>query len=154
MKTDQKMISHLNTILKNELVAINQYFLHGKLQDSMGLSKLAATSRAESIDEMKHADVLADRILFLEGFPNFQDLGQLKIGQTVEEMLKADLELELNAIQDLGNAVAYAESIKDFGSRDLLQNILVSEESHLEFIDTQLKLIEQVGIQNYLHSQI
>ncbi|MAZ44688.1 MAG: bacterioferritin [Legionellales bacterium] len=154
MKSDKQMIAHLNKILKNELVAINQYFLHAKMQQDVGLEKLAAKTREESIDEMKHAEILTDRILFLDGLPNFQDLGRLRIGQTVEEMLKADFELELDAISDLESAIAYAESIKDFGSRDLLQAILVSEEAHQDFLDKQLKLIKQVGLENYLQSQI
>lgn len=154
MKYDKQMIAHLNKILGNELVAINQYFLHAKMLEDWGLEKLAAKTREESIDEMKHADLLCSRILLSKGLPNLQELGRLNIGQTVKEMLECDLKLELKAIPDLEEAIAYAESIKDFGSRDLLQDILVSEEQHQDFLETQLDLIKRVGEQNYAQSQM
>jgi len=154
MKGDKKVIQLLNKALYNELTAINQYFMHSKMLEDMGFSKLAAKEREESIDEMKHADILMDRILFLEGLPNLQDLGKLRIGETVEEMLKCDLAMELDALPDLRDGVEYCESIRDYVSRDLFQEILDSEEEHVDWLETQLGLIEQVGEQNYLQSQI
>ena len=154
MKGDKQVIQHLNKILGNELVAINQYFLHAKMLGNMGFSKMSAVVRKESIDEMKHADMLAERFLQLDGLPNFQDLGRLQIGQTVEEMLQADLKLEEKAHQDLNEAIACAESTKDFPSSTLLKDILNNEVEHMDWIETQLALIKQVGLQNYLQSQI
>ena len=154
MKGDAKLIEHLNKVLYNELVAINQYFLHSRMYKDWGFNALADHEYKESIDEMKHADSLTERILFLEGLPNLQDLGRLLIGENTQEMLKCDLKLELQAIPDLKNAIVYAESIKDFVSRDLLQSILDSEEEHVDWLETQLGLIDKVGLENYLQSQM
>jgi bacterioferritin len=153
MKGDAKVIEFLNDALKNELTAVNQYWLHYRLLDNMGVTKLAALERHESIDEMKHADKLAERILFLEGLPNFQLLGRLKIGETVEEILKADLELEHEAIPLLKDAIAHCESVRDYISRDLFADILESEEEHVDTLETQLELIERMGIENYIQLQ-
>lgn len=154
MKGDKKVIQLLNKALYNELTAINQYFMHAKILEDMGFEKLAAKEREESIDEMKHADILMERILFLEGLPNLQDLGKLRIGENVEEMLRCDLAMELDAIPDLRDGVEYCESVRDYVSRDLFQEILDSEEEHVDWLETQIGLIEQVGEQNYLQSQI
>lgn len=153
MKGDNKVIEFLNEALKNELTAINQYWLHYRLLDNMGVTKLAELERHESIDEMKHADQLAARILFLEGLPNFQMLGRLKIGETVEEILRADVALEHEAIPLLKEAIAHCESVRDYVSRDLFASILESEEEHLDTLETQLELIAQMGIQNYIQLQ-
>ncbi|MEW6576287.1 bacterioferritin [Sphingorhabdus buctiana] len=153
MKGDNKVIEFLNEALKNELTAINQYWLHYRLLDNMGVTKLAELERHESIDEMKHADQLAERILFLEGLPNFQMLGRLKIGETVEEILRADVALEHEAIPLLKEAIAHCESVRDYVSRDLFASILESEEEHLDTLETQLELIAQMGIQNYIQLQ-
>ena len=153
MKGDAKVIEYLNTVLKNELTAINQYFLHYRMLDNWGLKKLAKFEYGESIDEMKHADQLAERIFFLEGLPNFQLLGRLRIGENVEEVLKADLELELEALPDLKDAIEHCEKVRDFVSRDLFQHILESEEGHVDELETQLDLIRQMGIQNYSQLQ-
>lgn len=150
MKGDDKVIEFLNTALKNELTAINQYFLHYKLLENWGIKKLAKFEYEESIDEMKHADKLAERILFLDGLPNFQLLGRLKIGETVEEILKADLELENEAIPLLRDAIAHCESVRDYVSRDLLQNILENEEEHVDTLETQFDMIERMGLENYI----
>ncbi|MDJ0878567.1 MAG: bacterioferritin [Halieaceae bacterium] len=152
MKGDPKVIEYLNKVLGNELIAINQYFLHAKMYQDWGLKTLAEHEYHESIDEMKHADQLTERILFLEGLPNFQDLGKLLIGENVEEMLKCDLKLEMMAIPDLRDAVEYCESVRDYGSRDLFAAILDSEEEHVDWIETQLSLIDKMGIQNYIQS--
>jgi bacterioferritin len=154
MKGDKQVIVHLNKILANELIAINQYFLHAKMYKDWGLKELAEFTRHESIDEMKHADKLIERILFLEGLPNLQDLGKLSIGENTEEMLNCDLALEMRAIPDLRAAIEYCDSVRDFVSSELLEDILESEEEHVDWIETQLSLIEKVGIQNYLQEKM
>ncbi|HEY9580555.1 MAG TPA: bacterioferritin [Rhizorhapis sp.] len=150
MKGDDKVIEFLNTALKNELTAINQYFLHYKMLQNWGVMKLAKSEYDESIDEMKHADRLAERILFLDGLPNFQLLGRLKIGETVEEILQADLQLENEALPVLREAIVYCESLRDFVSRDLFTDILESEEEHIDMLETQFAMIERMGIENYI----
>ena len=150
MKGDPKVIELLNEALKAELTAINQYWLHYRMLDNWGVHKLAEYERHESIDEMKHADRFAERILFLEGLPNFQMLGRLRIGETVEEILKADLELEYEALPLLKDAIAYCESVRDFISRDLFQHILENEEEHVDTLETQFEMIDRMGIQNYI----
>jgi bacterioferritin len=154
MKGDATVIEHLNKVLKNELTAINQYFLHSKMYKDWGLSKLGDYEHGESVDEMKHADVLIERVLFLEGLPNLQDLGKLRIGEHVQEMLQCDLDLELDAIPDLRAGIAYCESHKDYVSRDLFDAILTSEEEHVDWLETQLDLIGKVGLENYCQSQM
>ena len=153
MKGDSKIIEFLNTVLKNELTAVNQYFLHSRMLDDWGITKLAEHEYNESIEEMKHADEVIKRILFLEGLPNLQDLGKLLIGENVQEIFDGDMKLEKNAIGDLREAVAYAETVKDFPSRDLFAKILNEEEHHVDFIETQQKQIELVGLENYIQSQ-
>jgi bacterioferritin len=153
MKGDPKVIEHLNICLKNELTAVNQYWLHYRMLDNWGVAKLAAFERHESIDEMKHADKLAERILFLDGLPNFQALGRLRIGETVEEILKADYALEEDALPPLRDAIAYCESIRDFVSRDLFAYILTSEEDHVDELEKQFDMIRQMGIANYIQLQ-
>jgi bacterioferritin len=153
MKGDLKVIEFLNEALKNELTAINQYFLHYRMLNHWGVKKLAKFEYEESIDEMKHADKLAERILFLDGLPNFQLLGRLKIGETVEEILKADLDLEYEALPLLKDAIAHCESVRDYVSRDLFQHILDSEEEHVDTLETQFEMIERMGIQNYIQLQ-
>ena len=153
MKGDPKVIELLNEALKAELTAINQYWLHYRLLDNWGVKKLAEYERHESIDEMKHADKFSNRILFLDGFPNFQALGSLRIGETVEEILKADLAAEMEAVEMYREGVAYCESVKDYTSRDLFAEVLAAEEGHVDFIETQFELIRQMGIHNYIQMQ-
>jgi bacterioferritin len=150
MLRDPKVIEHLNTQLTNELTAINQYFLHARTLDHWGVTKLGKQEYAESIDEMKHADSLIQRILFLGGLPNVQRLNQVAVGETVEEILQADLQLEERALTDLREAIAYCESVRDFVSRDLFLQILDSEEEHVDFLERQFDLIKQIGIERYI----
>ena len=153
MQGDRQVIDFLNKALLNELTAINQYWLHYRMLDNWGIAKLAEFERHESIDEMKHADLLADRILFLEGLPNFQALGKLKIGEGVEEILKCDLALEQEALPLLKEAIAHCEAVRDYVSRELFEKILESEEEHVDFIEKQFDMISRMGIQNYCQLQ-
>jgi bacterioferritin len=153
MKGDKKVLELLNEALKNELTATNQYWLHYRLLDNWGVKKLAEFERSESIDEMKHADRLAERILFLDGLPNFQALGRLHIGEDVEEILRGDMELELEALRQLKGAIAHCESVKDYVSRDLFSDILENEEQHIDTLETQFEMITRMGIQNYVQLQ-
>ena len=150
MKGDPKVIDFLNEVLKNELTAINQYWLHYRLLDHWGVYKLAKFERKESIEEMEHADLVSERILFLDGLPNFQLLGRLRIGETVEEVLKADLALELEALPVLRDAIEHAESVRDYVSRDLFRRILDSEEEHVDTLERQFEMIERMGLENYV----
>jgi bacterioferritin len=154
MRGDSKVITYLNQALENELTAINQYFLHARMYKNWGFSKLNEKEYHESIDEMKHADKLIERILFLEGLPNLQSLGKLMIGENPQEMLSCDLKLEQKAVPLLREAIEYCESIQDYISREVFTNILDSEEEHIDWLETQLELIEKVGIQNYLQTQM
>ena len=154
MKGDIKVIEHLNRVLRNELMAINQYFLHSRMFKDWGLNALGDYEFQESVDEMKHADQLIERILFLEGLPNMQDIGKLRIGEHTQEMLSCDLALEMDAIPDLREAIEYCESCRDYVSRDLFDSILDSEEEHVDWLETQLDLINRVGIENYQQSQM
>ena len=153
MKGDKKVIELLNEALKNELTAVNQYWLHYRLLDNKGVHQLAKFERHESIDEMKHADELSERILFLDGLPNFQSLGRLRIGENVEEILRADLELELEAVDQLRGAIVHSESVRDFTSRDLFADILANEEDHVDTLETQFEMIARMGLENYIQLQ-
>ena len=153
MQGDSKVIDYLNQALTNELTAVNQYWLHYRILHHWGVHKLADFERHESIDEMKHADRLADRILFLAGRPNFPAIGRLKIGETVEEILRADLALEMEAIPLLKDGIAHAESVRDFVSRDLFKEILANEEEHVDTLETQFEMIQRMGLENYIQLQ-
>ena len=153
MKGDKKVIEHLNRILKNELTAINQYFLHSRMLRDWGVSKLAKKEHEESIEEMHHADWLINRILFLEGLPNLQELDKLQIGESVKEILECDLRLEHKGIPDLRVAIMHAESVQDYVSRDLFKKILDNEEEHVDYLETQLDLLGRIGLEHYTHLQ-
>jgi bacterioferritin len=153
VKGDGQVIQFLNTVLRNELTSINQYFLHAKQLDHWGVTKLGKYERDQSIEEMKHADRIIERILFLEGLPNLQDLDHLQIGENVKEVLDCDLKLELKALGDIRAAIAHAETVKDFVTRDLLEEIMREEEKSIDFIEIQKDLIEQIGIENYIQLQ-
>ena len=150
MKGDKKVIEHLNRALGNELIAINQYFLHARMLKDWGYRKLGHVEYHESIDEMKHADVLAERILFLNGLPNFQAIHKLKVGETVEEILKADLAVEMEAIPLLKDAIAYCDEVRDYTTREIFERILESEEEHVDFLETQFDMIARMGLENYV----
>ena len=147
---DREVIAHLNRALRNELTAINQYFLHAKMLKDWGLGELAEHEHDESIDEMKHADALIERILFLDGLPNLQDIGKLYIGQNVQEVLECDLKLEMEAVPDLRESIEFCERTSDFVSRELFTRILSSEEEHIDWIETQLGLIGKIGVERYM----
>jgi len=153
MKGDPKVLELLNEALKNELTATNQYWLHYRLLDNWGVHKLAQFERSESIDEMKHADRLAERILFLDGLPNFQALGRLRIGENVEEILKADLDAEHQGAKLYRDVIAHAETVRDYVTRDLAREILADEEGHIDFLETQFEMIARMGLENYIQLQ-
>jgi bacterioferritin len=153
MNGDARVIELLNEALRNELTAVNQYWLHYRLLDHWGIARLAEFERHESIDEMKHADELSERILFLDGLPNFQALGRLRIGESVEEVLRADLELEREALTQLKDAIFYCESVRDYVTRDLFARILANEEEHVDILGKQFDMIERMGLQNYIALQ-
>ena len=153
MQADAKVLDFLNQPLTNELTAINQYWLHYRVLHHWGVRKLAEYERHESIDEMKHADMLADRILFLDGLPNFQAINKLKVGESVEEILKADLALEMEAIPLLRDAIQHAETVRDYVSREIFERILENEEEHVDFLETQFDMIDRMGLQNYVQLQ-
>jgi bacterioferritin len=153
VRGDTTVLQHLNAVLKNELTAINQYFLHARMLRHWGVTKLGGSEYNESTDEMKHADKIIERILFLDGLPNLQDLDKLLIGENVQEILTCDLQLEQNALPMLREAIAHCESVRDFVSRDLFSDILAAEEDHVDFIETQLDLIPKIGIENYIQLQ-
>ena len=154
MKGERKVIEFLNAVLRNELVAINQYFLHSRMYKNMGLTELANHEYEESLDEMKHADQLIERTLFLEGLPNLQDIGKLRVGENPREMIECDLKLELDAMPVLKDAIAWCEECRDFVSRDVFDSILASEEDHVDWLETQLDLIDKMGIENYLQAKM
>ena len=154
MKGDTRVIEFLNQILKNELTAINQYFLHARMLEDWGFAALGDKEYKESIEEMQHADEIIQRILFLEGLPNLQDLGKLRIGENVRELLECDLAMENQAIPDLRDAVKHADQVRDYVSRDLFNKILIDEEGHVDWLETQLSLMDKIGEQNYLQSQM
>ena len=150
MKGDPKTIEFLNKALTNELTAINQYWLHYRVLADWGVTKLADYERHESIDEMKHADILAERILFLNGLPNFQAIHKLKVGETVEEILRADLAVEMEAVPLLKDAIAHCEQVRDYTTREIFERILESEEEHIDFLETQFDMIARMGLENYV----
>jgi bacterioferritin len=150
VKGDAKVIEYLNKVLLNELTAVNQYWLHYRLLDNWGVAKLAEFERHESIDEMKHADKLAERILFLDGLPNFQALGKLRVGESVEEVLRSDLALEQESLEPLREAIVHCEQVRDFVSRELFEDILENEEEHIDFLETQFDMIQRMGLPNYI----
>jgi bacterioferritin len=154
MKGDKKVIEFLNRVLKNELSAINQYFLHARMYKNWGFEKLNDFEYHESIDEMKHADMLIERILFLEGLPNLQDIGKIFIGENPKEMLECDLKMEHLAVPDLKHAISHCEEVSDYVSRELFEEILENEEEHIDWLETQFERIERVGIENYLQSMM
>lgn len=154
MKGDKKEIEFLNKILSNELVAINQYFLHSRMFNNWGYTQIGAKVFKESIDEMKHADLLIDRILFLNGMPNMHSLEKLKIGKTIPDMFQSDLDLEFKATADLRDAIAYIETIKDYKTREMLEGILAQEEDHIDWLETQISLYNDMGSQNYIQSVV
>jgi bacterioferritin len=153
VKSDPQVIDYLNRALTNELTAINQYWLHYRVLHHWGVRRLAEYERHESIDEMKHADMLAERVLFLDGLPNFQAINRLKVGETVEEILKADLALEMEAIPLLRDAIQHCETVRDYVSREVFERILESEEEHVDFLETQFEMIDRMGLQNYVQLQ-